>query len=280
MKVALACLLVAVSPMVAQMPPTPGAWRQAPLWDLGSAEFSGYEVSWQRYGKTWKGRALIVVVKETWAPDLDVKADRARPDGFEVLKLNHVRDVQTGIYRYHQMASAFVRRQDGGLRKMSTSSTEACGLTTADLRNGALRTRSYFDEQGDREIAWPKGAVPFDALPMMGRDLVRPSQTKTIELFPSLLNGRLPPLKARAWSIARQVVGDVATPGLRAEATEVRLTRGKRHHKLVFESGTPHRMLSWEHPDGSTYTLAKTDLLKYWDMNTPGGEAWWPASLR
>ena len=31
-------------------------------------------------------RALLVLVKEPWAPDLDVKADTPRRDGFDVLK--------------------------------------------------------------------------------------------------------------------------------------------------------------------------------------------------
>lgn len=272
---------VTAASLIGQTPePAPDDWRHLPLWDAGGAEFSAYEVAWKRYGETWNARALIIVVKESWAPDLDVKADEPREDGFEVLKLNHIRDARTGIYRYHQMASAFVKRSDGSLRKLTTTSSEACGTTTCDLRGGVLRTRSYFDEQGDRETPWPASAVPVDALPLFARGLVRPSKTEKVTLFPSLLNGRLPPLRAKPWKVTRRDLGEVETPGLRAEATEVRLSAGQRAHRLVFETATPHRMLIWEHPDGSSYRLAKTDQLRYWDMNAPGGEKWWPEHLR
>ena len=262
--------------------PASTSWRALPLWDIGRAEFSAYEVSWQRYGARRKARALIVLVKEPWAPDLDVKADTPREQSFDVLKLNHIRDARTGIYRYHQMASAFIRRDDGRLRKMATSSTEACGITTTDLRGGVLSTRSYFDRQGDRQTAWKAGAIPVDALPMLGRDLVQAgkSSSKTVDLFPSLLNGRLPPLKARAWTVSRRELGEVETPGLRCKATEVRLVRGRFAHRLVFEARTPHRLLTWEQPDGTSYRLAKTELLEYWEKTAPGDASWWPEHLR
>ncbi|UCE03620.1 MAG: hypothetical protein JSW67_05395 [Candidatus Latescibacterota bacterium] len=82
----------------AQGEPDP-AWRHDPIWDDGAAEFAAYEVTWRRYGTLYGGSALLLLVKEPWAPDLHVKADRPRRDGYDVLKLNHVRDVATGIYR-------------------------------------------------------------------------------------------------------------------------------------------------------------------------------------
>src|SRR5688500_12946391 len=91
------------------------SWRRSPLWDDGKAEYCAYDVTWARYGHHFDGRALLVLVKEPWAPDLEVKADTPRKDGFDVLKLNHIRDVQTGIYTYHQMASVYTRRDSGAL---------------------------------------------------------------------------------------------------------------------------------------------------------------------
>ena len=142
------------------------------------------------------GRALTILVKEPWAPDLEVKADTPRPDGFEVLKLNFIRDVPTGIYTYHQMASTFLRRDDGELRKLATSSTEGCGISTAEMTDGSLTTRSYFDGQGERRMPWPEGAVPEDALPAVLRDWVVGEPPATMLVFPSLLAGRFPGLEA------------------------------------------------------------------------------------
>src|SRR5215203_3094730 len=131
------------------------SWRLSPLWDDGKAELCAYDVTWARYGHRFAGRSLLILVKEPWAPDLDVKADTAREDGFEVLKLNHVRDVATGIYTYHQMASVFTRRDSGALQKVAAASTEACGVSSAEMTGARLETRSYFDGQGDRSVPWP-----------------------------------------------------------------------------------------------------------------------------
>ena len=59
-----------------------------------------------------------------------------------------MRDVPTGIYTYHQMASVFLRRDSGELRKLSVMSSEGCGISTAHMVGGELETRSYFDGQG------------------------------------------------------------------------------------------------------------------------------------
>ena len=87
---------------------------------------------WSRYGHRFDGRALLILVKEPWAPNLDVKADRPRGDGFEVMKLNHVRDVATGIYTYHQMASVYTRRDSGALQKIAATSSEQSPVAIRD----------------------------------------------------------------------------------------------------------------------------------------------------
>ena len=72
------------APLAGQSAAPPGgdpSWRRSPLWDDGKAEFCAYQVTWARYGHHFEGRALLILVKEPWAPDLDVKADRLRPDG-------------------------------------------------------------------------------------------------------------------------------------------------------------------------------------------------------
>jgi hypothetical protein len=129
------------------------AWRLDPVWDDGRAEYCAYEVDWARYGHLHPGRALLILVKEPWNPELEVKADEPGPDGFEVLKLNHLRDVPTGIYTYHQMASVYLRRDNGALRKLVATSSEACGISTADLVRGRLATRSYFASSRSRTRA-------------------------------------------------------------------------------------------------------------------------------
>ena len=121
------------------------SWRRDPLWDDGKAELCAYEVLWTRYGNHYPGRALLILVKEPWNDKLDVKADDPAASPFDVLKLNHVRDVATGIYTYHQMASVYLRRWAESIAGWSDE-----GRTV----------HCYFDNDAE-------GAAPRDALRLL-----------------------------------------------------------------------------------------------------------------
>jgi hypothetical protein len=276
--------LLAAAVEAAPAPSGPGGWRQAALWDDGNAELCAYEVTWPRYGQLFPGRALLVLVKEPWAPDLDVKADTPRRDGFDVLKLNHVRDVATGIYTYHQMASIYFRRADAGLEKVAASSAEACGVSTAHWAGGKLALHSYFDGVGDRRLRWPRGALPEDGLPALLRDWVSEAEPPPeLVVLPSLLDSRLADVGARALRLTRQDAGTVEVPGGRFDAVELRLEgRGGETdtQRYVFERAAPHRLLELRRGDGTVYRMARCDRLRYWEMHDPGGERWLPPSVR
>lgn len=249
--------------------PGDGSWRRDPLWDDGKAEFCAYEATWARYGKTYNGRALLILVKEPWNARLDVKSDEA--GDFEVLKLNHVRDVPTGIYTYHQMASVYFRRDTGTLQKVAATSSEACGISTAQVARGQLETRSYFDGQGDRSLPYPAEALPEDGLPAVLRDFVAGQPPATLSVFPSLMQSKFPELEAAPWKVEKRAVGT---------GVEIRLTRGQDSLAYTFERESPHRLLRFERQDGTVYSLAKCERIPYWEMHDPGGEAWLPRSVR
>ena len=58
-----------------------------------------------------------------------------------------------------QMASVFLRRDSGAVRKVAATSSEACGVSTAEVARGRLETRSYFD----------RVAATFGDQPLPGR---------------------------------------------------------------------------------------------------------------
>lgn len=255
------------------LPPSPAgnSWRRDPLWDDGKAEFCAYDVVWARYGHHYPGRALLILVKEPWNADLDVKADDPAASAFEVLKLNHVRDVATGIYTYHQMASVYLRRDTGGLRKLAATSSEACGVSTAEVVRGRLDTRSYFDGQGDRSLDWPAGAVPEDGLPAALRDFVAGEPPAALRVFPSLMQSRFPELAAAEWRVEKTVA---------EEGVQLRLRHEERSLAYTFERQPPHRLLRFETGDGTVYRMKKCERLAYWEMHDPGDEAWLPDGVR
>jgi hypothetical protein len=258
-----------------QAPAGDPSWRRDPLWDDGKAELCAYDVTWARYGRTYDGRALLILVKEPWNDRLDVKADDAAASSFDVLKLNHVRDVPTGIYTYHQMASVFLRRDSGAVRKIAATSSEACGVSTAEVARGRLETRSYFDGQGDRSMPWPAAAVPEDGLPASLRDYVTGEVPATLTVFPSLMQSRFPELEPAAWKVARKSVGG---------GVEIRLSRrlNEMDESMVytFDVQPPHRLLRLDRSDGTVYSLAKCERIAYWGMHDPGDAAWLPEAVR
>jgi hypothetical protein len=262
-------------------------WMQDTIWDDGLAEFAAYDVAWPRYGKLYDGRALLILVKEPWAPDLDVKADRPRPDGFEVLKLNHVRDVATGIYTYHQMSSLFWRRDDGALQKIAATSSEACGISTAQVVDGILNTRSYFDGQGEREQPYSaegssEGILAQDGLAVTLRRYVPESGAvpKTLAVFPSLMQARFPPLEPTTYQVERRTVESVGIPAGAQPGVEIRLTASGKTLSYTFSPAPPHVLLRHEQSDGTVYELAKVERIPYWGMSGPGKEEWLPEGTR
>ena len=254
-------------------------WREAPLWDDGNAEFCVYDVGWSRYGRVNPGQAFLVAVKEPWAPDLEVKADAARPNGFDVLKLNHVRDVQTGIYTYHQMVSVFLRRDDARLQKLSATSSEGCGISTAHLVDGRLNTRSYFDGQGERDQPYPQEAIPEDGLALALREFVIGSAPAAVEVFPSLMTGRFPALEPSRFGLTRTESIVEVTAG-RFEVVEIELRNSSRRLTFAFGREIPHTLISFSDDDGTSYSLSKCERIPYWQMNGPGGENWLPSRGR
>jgi hypothetical protein len=148
---------------------TPDARPVAPLtaaqsqafwshWGDGRAELSGYRLQQPRYGSSRPGTAVLIYVTEDFSDSLRVKADPGKhpaSDVYPVLKLNAVRDFQTGIYDYNVMTSTFARVAPAWpIAKVSFSSQEWCGHVWHQLlpRGGSVAgvSHSYFDGEADR----------------------------------------------------------------------------------------------------------------------------------
>src|SRR5690349_12866937 len=203
---ALAVLILALAPAARGAEPTfESQWRD------GRAEMAGYRYHVVRYGEGRTGQAVMITVTEPFSESKRVKVDDAAKnpaDTFEALKMNLVRDFQTGIYDYNTMTSVYVHARDFSLSKTSFSSAEWCGQVYEDLLfdKSAVRQslRSYFeDESGDRSLAWRPGALSEDQLFIVLRGLrgalMKPGETRAMALLPSALERRLAH-RPLAWS--------------------------------------------------------------------------------
>src|SRR5512146_577783 len=75
------------------------------LWDDGRAEYDVYAATEVREGLPRPARVVHVIVKEPFDRRTRVKSER--PGSIDVIKMNQVIDVPTGVYAYHQMQSTF-----------------------------------------------------------------------------------------------------------------------------------------------------------------------------
>jgi hypothetical protein len=246
-----------------------------PIWNDGKAEYDVYDAKIMREHQLRPGRVIHIWVKEPFNGKLRVKADG--PGDYEVIKVNQVMDVQTGVYAVHQMESGFWKRDDGELVKLSMSSNDSCGNTfkLAWLLGGMLRLtyHTYWDGEGDGvlEAKLPENFLFYDELPLKGRLMNAGSQPSEyhVMLYPTLIGSKLGKPEFAPATIRTQLLGvsgDKKVVVVHAGGTDV----------LIYGGPVPNVLKSWTQFDGSTLTLAKAGRIKYWELNRPGDEGWLP----
>jgi len=261
-------------------------------WHDGRAEIDGYRYALTRYGQPRRGQCVAVYVTEPFSKSKNVKVnDAARnpADTFDVLKLNLVRDFQTGIYDYNTMTSLFVRSADLEPVKVSFSSTEWCGNVYEELRVTpglvSQRLSSYFeDESGAREERRPRGGILEEELFVRLRGLdgayLAPGARRTVPFLPGAFRRRLThaPLTWGEATIERRAAPQTITvPAGRFHAMiySVAIANGARGTFYV-ESGYPHRIVRWEWSPAADSNdageLTGSQRLQYWKLHNVGDE--------
>jgi hypothetical protein len=243
-----------------------------------------------RYGVVREGTAVLIFVTEDFSDSLRVKADPGKhppSDVSPVMKLNEVRDFQTGIYHYDVMTSVFARVAAGWpVAKVSFSSQEWCGLVYHHLtpRNGRVSGvfHSYFDGEADGtdDLALPADGVFADVLPILLRGwqgaYLQPGQKKSVPYLPSLLFARLAHERL-AWGraeIARSAsVETVTVPAGRFRVTTWTVAEdGGPSTTYQIEADPPYRLVRRASASGEEAVLLGSTRLPYWKLNGPGGE--------
>jgi hypothetical protein len=259
-------------------------------WGDGRAELNGYRLTQPRYGAARPGTAVLIYVTEDFSDSLRVKADPGRhpeSDVYPVLKLNEVRDFQTGIYDYNVMTSVFARVAPGWpLAKLSFSSQEWCGHVWRQLvpRDGKLQdvSHSYFDGEADAkgELPIPPEAVYGDMLPILLRGwrgaYLEPGASRSVPYLPSALAARLAhrPLAWGRATIRREA--ETRSESVPAGSFEVVVftvsEEGGPTTTFMFESQAPFRLVRRFDDAGEEALLLGSARLPYWVLNRPGSE--------
>jgi hypothetical protein len=257
-------------------------------WHDGKAELDGYRLVVSRYGEDRAGTAVMIFVTEPFSASKRVKKERPGGDPrdtIDVLKLNLVRDFQTGIYDYNTMVSVFVRTSSFEPVKASFSSAEWCGHVYAEMTFQPRQIRgtyaSYFeDESGPIVLERPKGGITEDelfiALRGLREDFLAAGQQRTVPYLPGLFFTRLShePLRWTQAVIKRDAAPQkVTVPAGTFETMlyDVRIGDG-RTGGFWIETEYPHRIVKWSLPPDVSGELTGSKRLAYWKLNGEGDE--------
>lgn len=268
-----------------------GAQEFETWWFDGKAELSGYELTVSRYGQARAGEAVLIYVTEPFSESKRTKLDRpARaPEGDEVsaLKLNLVRDFQTGIYDYNTMVSSFVRTDDLSPLKTSFSSAEWCGhvFQSIEFRDGGIESRidSYFeDESGEDVLPTRPDGVPEDHLFVLLRGLrgafLEPGESRDLPILTGVFQNRVAhePLRWTEGTIGRRAaIETVEVPAGTFATTVYDVDAGDgRTGVFWIEDAWPHRIVAWELAPDARAALTGSARLPYWSLHDNGDEGY------
>ena len=260
-------------------------------WHDGRAELDGYRWTGTRYGEKRAGQAIMIYVTEPFSDSKCVKVNdpsRNPSDTFDVLKLNLVRDFQTGIYDYNTMVSVFVRTEDLSPVKTTFTSAEWCGHVYSEQQFGAdeIRERyfSYFEDESANTTLTPKeNGIPEDNLFILLRglrgDFLKPGELRSFPFLASAFYKRLAH-KESGWAsvnierLREMQTVNVPAGGFVAIRYVVRTEDG-RVGQFDVESDYPHRIIRWSwSPGGEIGELTGTARLKYWELHENGHESY------
>ncbi len=258
-------------------------------WHDGLAEIDGYRLRVERYGQVRVGQAVMIYVTEPLRKSTRVKADHpdVNPqDVVDVLKLNFVRDFQTGIYDYNTMTSVFSRTSDFEAMKVSFSSAEWCGHVYSESifqpTQVEITIRSYFEnENASLEVDRPRHGIAeeelFIRLRGLRQDFLPPGGSVRLPLLPSSFVQRLLH-QAPEWTtveidrLPTEERIEVPAGAFDAMIYKVRIADG-REGTFAIETEMPHRILQWKLEPDVEGVLTGTLRTPYWNQHDEGDEA-------
>jgi len=260
--------------MASEAPATPRSKEFDDYWYNGTGEISSYELKQERYGQVRQGDIVLVFVTEPFSQKKQVKLDRpqsAGNDNVSVLKLNHIRKFNTGIYDYSIITSTFtpVELDQHPLTfKSTTSSQEWCGHSYTQLNLDGSKYRlqefSYFESEGDKDSKMNAAILEDDLFSRIRITGGLPEGDVTI--IPSTIYSRFAhvPMEPTIATITKSMSDGVILYDVSYKSINRKLS-------IDVESEFPYKILAWKEDTGNgritTATLRKSINSPYWSKN-------------
>jgi hypothetical protein len=249
---------------------TPALLQNSSYWNGGKAEFDFYDAQIVREGLPRPCEVLHILVREPFDSKQLVKPDDAqRPDSINVIKLNQILHVPTGIYLCQQMHSNFWNIDNGALMKFSLTSNDSCGNAFKEGRKmGGEFTydfHTYWDGMADghENVSIPGNSYFYDELPLRVRtiDFSKPNGEFEIQLAPTTINSKKDNIVFKPAKVSFKL-------SERSIDVDVQHACGKDH--FVLDRDFPFLLREWNAADGSRLKMKNSLKIDYWNYNKPG----------
>jgi len=260
--------LLTASSALAQF--SPALLKNNSYWGDGKAEFNIYEAQIARYGIPRPTEVLHILVREPMDLKQFVKPDNPnQPGAVQVLKLNQILNVPTGLYVYQQMHSNFWRVDTAQLLKFSLTSNDSCGNTYKEARRDGTgfiyEYRTYWDgmASGKENLSVPANGYFYDELPWVVRTLhfSKASAPIEIQLAGTSINSKKDSFDFKPAKISFK-------PTEREIDVAVEHSGGIDH--FILDRDFPNLLRQWNAADGSRLKMKRSLKVAYWNYNKPG----------
>ncbi|MCU0425360.1 MAG: hypothetical protein MUF71_07010 [Candidatus Kapabacteria bacterium] len=266
------------------------------FWSDGKAEISTYKGTQVRYNEERPCTSVLIFVSEPFNAEKQVKADA--PDGSgiytSVLKLNHVKRFQTGIYAYSLMTSVFTPLtpttvgkavyNPAAPLKITFSGQEWCGMVFHQLNRQADKSmlshsRSYFEVEGDKQESFAADDETLfgDDVFIAVREVLKPLATGKRKFYHTLEHARI----SHKALMAAEVTVSKSDAMTRFRGADVPVTAwtlaGENFEwKFTVEKQYPRRILAFQFAENGRVIeqaeLHESARLPYWKLNATADE--------
>lgn len=263
-----AILLLSLRASFAQF--TPSFLQNRSYWN-DKAEFNIYDAQIIRYGQPRPCEVLHILVREPFDPRQFVKPDDwQKPGTIQVLKLNQILHIPTGIYVCQQMHSNFWRIDDGRLLKFSLTSNDSCGNSFKEARRTgdhfAYEYHTYWDGMADgkADVAVPANGYFYDELPLLVRriDFTKPAEGFEIQLAPTTIKSKKDDFVFKPARVAFKT-------GEKFTTVSVQHQDGGKD-QFILDREFPYLLREWTAADGSHLKLKRSLKIDYWNYGKVG----------
>jgi hypothetical protein len=242
-------------------------------WFEGKAEITSYKLEQSRYGEPRSGTAVLIFVTEDFLPEAQVKADEKNDSNIPVLKLNAVKNFNTGIYPYSIMQSTFYPLVDGShALKVSASIQEWCGHRYTQLNNREnfeIISNSYFEGETIQNMEMDKTWLEDEVWTQLR---INPDNLPTgeVQIIPSLEFFQLSHIEVKAYQAFAEFYQDDILG-----VYKISYPKLQRNLKIYYETSFPFNIEKWEETtekDGVSFTTTATKMKSiksdYWNKNS------------